>query len=141
MDPFAADTSGDDDIFDLALGIAGPDQDDDIAEGEIDDTPTDFQPSNGFIRPPLPRPDEEIATFQAAFKGMTVARNGDLVVTFIIPQGDKYKAMPITDFPGMLLVLSAKRFRRKYGVDNSLGPGLDARLNAEDATNGSTHGR
>lgn len=50
-----------------------------------------------------------IADFRAVFQKMQVNRAGALVLTFLVPLDHKYDALPITDFPGMVLRMSAKR--------------------------------
>lgn len=50
-----------------------------------------------------------IADFRAVFQKLSVNRAGNLILTFLVPLDHKYEALPITDFPGMVLRMSAKR--------------------------------
>lgn len=62
----------------------------------------------------FPRMGQSVANFTAMFHGMKIDKAGNLVLTFLVPIDAKYDALPITDFPGMVLRIDASRQRMTY---------------------------
>lgn len=124
-DPSANDP---DDVFDAAVNIAGSDQPDDPDRPDdpsvLDDDSVTIEPDDVHdpdpdlvpYHPPLPTPGEPITTFMASFRSMTIIKNGDMEVRFIVPQAQKYAALPLTDYPGMLMKFQVERYRRVYAT-------------------------
>jgi hypothetical protein len=57
-------------------------------------------------------PDFEESVFTASLRDYKGKPGGDLQLTFDVPMAEKYKALSITDTPGIMLLIHAKRLRR-----------------------------
>jgi len=52
------------------------------------------------------------ATFMATVKGARIQPGGDMDVTLSVPQADKYRAFPVTDAVGIMVVVRVSRKKR-----------------------------
>lgn len=63
----------------------------------------------------LPAPGERVGTFYGSCNKFTVNRHGDLLITVVVPAEHKYEALPVTDYPGLLLEFDVARVMKVYG--------------------------
>lgn len=82
----------------------------------------DDEPPEPPSRPPRVAPGQVIAEFRGFVVGQRMLQRGDVTLELRVPYEEKYKAIPVTDYAGVMIEVTVRRKPSRH-VDTSKGDG------------------